>query len=1024
MRTIFKSYKVGLWLLAGLLIGLFSGCATQTRRGPEKPAYDYARMDKLTRKAHVKVEMFLSNCKTLKQPVPAPRQTRIDSLKVNEKAKTIAIYFSKPFSFLPYREDNVAAIYRSLKKELGRKFRRYQIGVYALQQPIEQLIPNFFRADTGMIDRARLPIALYDRPAPLVRNLSKPWQSVNGLWQRNIVLWHSHGWYYSNGIRRWEWQRPRLFQTVEDLLTLSFTQPYLIPMLEAAGANVLVPRERDLQPNMVIVDNDPLEPANPPAGYQEFATDTLQPWQTGAKAGFKNLPPPYPANFNLFSQGSHRTVRTDTVTSAGVRWQPTLPERGNYAVYVSYQNEPENVPDARYRVYHLGGETEFSVNQQIGGGTWIYLGTFQFPAGLQPEQCRVELVNQSAYPGRTVSADAVRFGGGMGDVQRNGLISGRPRYQEASRYYLQFAGMPDTLVYNLHDNQDDYKDDYRGRPEYVNYLYGAPFGPNKNRQVRGLGIPIDLSLALHTDAGITSNDTTIGTLAIYSIEDADSQKVFPDGVSRLANRDLADLVQSQLTTDLRAKYDPAWNRRQLMESQYAEAVRPNVPSLLLELLSHQNMLDMQFALDPRFRFDAARAIYKGILKYLSFQNRQAYVVQPLPISHFQVTFSGTAQVSLKWRPTIDVLEPTARPVAYVVYTRIEDRAFDNGQIFTTNQATFSDLEVGKIYSFQVCALNSGGESQPSEILSVCWQGPTSELVLIVNGFDRIAGPARIHEPNFSGFLNFLDNGVPERQDINFTGEQFNFNPKSAFRLNDSPGHGASFADYETRTIVGNTFDYPRVHGQSLRAGGYAFVSASDEAIMEQQLDLTQFKIIDLILGEEKETSWPKTYGDSLLGKQFKTFPEKMQQQIQAFCAGGGNLLVSGAYVGSDLCANKPANHPDVVFAKKVLKFNWITDHAARTGQVYASANDFQLVEMPLGFNTELGAATYAVEAPDAIQNVEDSRTVLRYVENQFGAATAFKKDYRVVVLAFPFESILSQSGRDQLMQAILNFFKK
>ena len=43
---------------------------------------------------------------------------------------------------------------------------------------------------------------------------------------------------------------------MEDIGPLAFTVPYLVPMLENAGANVFLARERDFQTNEVIVDND------------------------------------------------------------------------------------------------------------------------------------------------------------------------------------------------------------------------------------------------------------------------------------------------------------------------------------------------------------------------------------------------------------------------------------------------------------------------------------------------------------------------------------------------------------------------------------------------------------------------------------------------------------------------------------------------------------------------------------------------------------------------------------------------
>ena len=54
-------------------------------------------------------------------------------------------------------------------------------------------------------------------------------------------------------------------------------------------------------------------------------------------------------------------------------WCPVVPEDGDYAVYVSYRTFPNSVDDARYIVRHQGIDTPFTVNQQMGGGTWVYL---------------------------------------------------------------------------------------------------------------------------------------------------------------------------------------------------------------------------------------------------------------------------------------------------------------------------------------------------------------------------------------------------------------------------------------------------------------------------------------------------------------------------------------------------------------------------------------------------------------------------------------------------------------------------
>ncbi|MCC6398591.1 MAG: xanthan lyase [Bacteroidetes bacterium] len=949
-------------------------------------------------------------------PFPVPPASKLDSVRVNDTTRTVIVTLSKEFAGQPFRTETVDRIMAGVHTHFGDAYPGYRFEVRTLRTPIQELVPNYYRRAPIKIDTARIPKARIPAADPVVVNTSRPVYPSRGLENKNVLLWHSHGWYYNNAERRWEWQRPRLFQSVEDLGPLSYTLPYLIPMLENAGARVHLPRERDVQTHEVILDNDTAV-----AGYVELAHDRRNGWTTDAP-GFRPAPS-YPANVNPFLLGSSRWTITDLQGRNEIRWTPDIPETGSYSVSIAYPSTDSSTQDARYTVHHTGGQTSFRVNQRVGGSTWHYLGTFVFRKGSSPDSGSLRLTSASSIPGLRISADAVRFGGGMGIVERGGSVSERPRFVEGARYYLQFAGMPDTLVYNLNGDTNDYKDDYQSRAEFGNYLAGAPRGPNKNREIKGLGIPIDVSLAFHTDAGISRNDTTIGTLLIYSVEGYDSALVFPDGVSRLANRDFADIMQTQIVEDIRLLHDPAWQRRDLRNADYSEAVRPNFPGVLLELLSHQNFLDMRFMLDPQFRFDVARAIYKSMLRFLSVPNRPDYTVQPLPITGFAAEFASSGEVRLRWNPTVDPLEPTAAPDRYIVYTRVENGGFDNGRLFESTECLLPPPPPGVITSYYVSAVNDGGQSMPSEVLSVCRMPGDSSPVLIVNGFDRISAPAIVESPAFSGFMNVTDAGVPDRIDFNFTGIQHDFLPASPFRSNDSPGFGASFADDETRLVAGNTFDYPAVHGAALRGLGRSFVSCSDEAIMDSTVILGEYRVVDLILGEERATRHVRPELDSLHGVRFVAFPEEMRRVLNGFTANGGRLLVSGSHIGSDLWSTLPADSSGMRFAVETLKCTWVTGHASRTGRVLASDTSILPAGTTIQFSTSVNDSIYAVESPEALRPVQGGKTLLRYAENSFSAGIGYKGTSNIVVLGFPFETILGASQRQALMRGILRYLE-
>lgn len=931
---------------------------------------------------------------------------KLDKILISDKSKTIRFYFNKNIGYIPFRPENVRNLKDDFRNFYGKKFSKYKVFIYADKYEIETLIPNFYRKEKSKIDKNRISLRAKTN-IPFIKNEAKDFQITNGLLARNILLWPSHGWYYNNVEKRWMWQRARLFQTVEDLGTSAFTEPFLVPMLENAGANVFIPRERDFQKNEIIIDND----SNSSPNYVEVSNSKDNIWKT-ENIGFALRDSILRNGDNPFIMGTSRFIKSNSVEDAFIKWIPEIKETGEYAVYISYRSSQNNVSDAKYIVKHSGGETSFSVNQKMGGGTWIYLGKFHFVEGEKVNQY-VKLSNASKEKNKIVSADAVRFGGGFGIIEREGQLSGRLKFMEGSRYWLQFAGMPDTLVYNLNKGTDDYKDDYQSRAEYGNYLYGKPFGPSNFKDAEGLKIPIDVSLAFHTDAGITRNDTVIGTLMIFSSEGFDSSENYPNGKSRLANRDLADIVQTQIVDDLKALYDSTWTRRFLWDSKYSEAARPNFPSMLLELLSHQNFLDMKFHLDPRFRFDASRSIYKGILKFLSFQFGEDYVVQPLPVTHFSAELNGN-QVKLRWLPQEDKLEPTATAEKYIVYSRINDNGFDNGVLVNKNEYEL-EIEKDKIYSFKVTALNKGGESFPSEILSVGLNSKNSETMLIVNAFDRIAPPATIESDSVIGFANFIDEGVPYKYDLSYTGEQYNFNPYSQWETDDKPGHGASTSDFETTIIAGNSFDYPFIHGKALFENGFSFCSVSDESVWDGFVSLKKYKFIDLILGEEKKTSPPKP--SNVKQVEFQSFPTKLKEKLTDYLNKGGNLFLSGSYIGSDLYSDEDGK----LFANDILRYNFIATHASKTGNLHSVNKGFAIDELKIEYNAEYDEKIYKVEAPDEIGPINGSEVLLRFSENEFSSMIGYKDKYGVVAFTVPFETIISERERAQLMKAILNY---
>lgn len=918
-------------------------------------------------------------------PAMHTSRSTFSAISVKDSTKTVVVTANGGFKEQYFDKTLVEKIQRDVKALLPDELKDYTVEVVTDDRRISDLVPNAWRAE-GEKDPSRRwtqETLASQREAAWVRNVSRPYEASQGLEGAHLALWQSHGRYYDGAKRRWKWQRPNLFCTCEDLLSQTFVVPYLIPMLENAGAVVFTPRERDWQSGEAIVDNDRPQQQG---SYTEGTLDaTAFRWETAPRPGFAHLKQLYQPTDSPFCDGSARMVRA--VPSARhasyAQWVPQIPKRGRYAVYVSYQTVEGSVSDAHYTVRHAGGETQFRVNQRMGGGTWVYLGTFLFDEG-QNADGSVMLTNESDEAGGVVTADAVRFGGGMGNILRGmdgnfgGTTSGLPRWAEAARYWTQWAGMPDSVC-DYYALASDYKSDILSRPITANELAGgSAFAPHR----AGRGVPFELAMAFHTDAGISTADNYVGSLSICTTQA--NGGLTDAGVDRYTSRDLASMCLAGLSHDL-TKY--RWHVRKLWNRNYGETRVPLIPSAIVEMLSHQNFADMERAFDPQFRFDLSRSLYKSITRYVADMHGRECVIQPLPVADLDLRLEPQYErVRLTWSPVDDPLEPSARPTAYVVYTRLEQGGWDNGTVVREPAFTMH-IDADRIYSFRVCALNAGGQSFPSETLSACQSSKDEGAVLIVNAFTRLSGPATINTASLQGFDLDLDPGVPYGAFAGFCGRQTGFDRARAGSEADD-GLGASGSELEGQVVMGNTFDYPLLHGQGVRlTHRHSFTSCSLAAFLKKSgKSLRDYAMIDLIGGVQKD------------------FPAKLWETLGDYSKAGGSLFVSGANLLKDGAVPASLLHTSlhgVVAAKGI-------------DSVRGSGTQFSIFR-------NLNAESYAVPQPEAIDPADGAFTMLVY-SNDLPAATAYAgKDNRVIAFGFPLESITDPAARSQMMGAVVNF---
>lgn len=698
-------------------------------------------------------------------------------------------------------------------------------------------------------------------------------QPLGALSDASIFLSPGHGWNYVTALSRWGTQRGNLHQYIEDMGTGEAVLQYLHQYLWNAGARIYTTRERDMNRNMVIVQHGT-------AGYQQTGT-----WTAEAMAGAY--------------EGSQRYASTVSgEASATARFTPNIPKAGNYAVYVWYRPSAAGTTaqDASITINHTGTSTRWIQNQNRDGRTWKYVGTYHFEEGSNPASGSVLINNLSSLTGQRVIAGAVRFGGGMGDVadEISGTTSGKPRWEESGRYNAGFMGKADWADSNTvsamprwaaweHESWED------GKSVYVSW---------------------------HTNAGGGTGTETFSHITPVA------------GSDQLRNR-----IHDQVIRDVRAAWNPTWADRGKKTANFGELNPTNnskMPAALVEVGFHDHVNDTKHLLDPEFRRQMARAVYKGIVQYyandVSGFTNSTYL--PEPPQRLRVRSNSNGTVTLAWDTPLSSSGTTGiyghAATGYRVYRSKNGRGFDHGVAVTGTTTTLGGFTPGEVVYFRVSANNAGGESFPTAVLAA---RPTSasSRILVVNGFDRN-----------DRFMNTLEK-----------------DPHSTTPLQRG---------YVDRL---NTFNYIIPHAKALQA--YAklvgFDSAEASAVESGAIALTSYDAVIWMAGLQAHVNDIGT-------RPTPAFTSTLRSRLDQYRAAGGQLFISGAEVAWD--ANREGQTP---WLEANLKARLVARGAAANSAAGRSAS---IMSGWAGRFDDGGGDGYRVEFPDVIAPVTGAVSAMRY----------------------------------------------
>ena len=766
-----------------------------------------------------------------------------------------------------------------------------------------------------------------------------------------------HGWNWNGSS--WGLDRPVLLGMNEDYGNVDQMTLFAHYCFNA-GATVVPMRPIGNQTNEVVLDND--DPGVVFAGT----------WGNSSSTIFFGSPGDLPYRFAT-------VAGTETATAT---YTPVIPHVGLYPVYTWVRHGSDRT-NQLYRINHTGGQALVRVPHFLVGNGWVYLGTYHFNAGSNTASGAVIISNQGDVPSsgsRVVIADAIRFGNGMGDVDRGGGISTYPREEEASRYWIQRAVSQGQST-GIYDQAGDDGSDNVGAPIRMAREMNRSAGGNRFTRVY---------VSFHSNAG---GGSARGVIGLYNNTNLFPNTATPNQVE-LAWR-LAKEVNDDLVAIGSPPLEVAWSNRSTSNSlifarsdfAFGEinntTLTNQMDATILEVAFHDNESDALLLRDPKVRNWIARSTYQGLLRYFNQFDAAPLEFLPEPPGNVRA-LARTNGIEVIWNAPVAQADSGA-PTGYVVYRSTNGSGFGNpvGVLAPVTILLFTNLLANVDYYFRVTATNAGGESMPSEVVG-CRRAadPGAPRVLYVSAFDRFDRALNLRQTPAAG----------------------NYRP---------PGHNGNTGTMD-RVLPArvNSFDYVVPHGKAIAASGWAFDSCQNETVTFGQVALTHYPVVIWACGNESTAD--------------ETFSASEQLIVSNYLANFGALFVSGSEIAWDLDRNSGPTAADRAFLNNVLRarLNGNTNDSsgsytvnAATGGIFAGRGS--------GIFDDGTRGIYWVGFPDVLVTNAGSRPALNYSGVTWGAAAVqydgAQGGGKVVYFGFPFESLTNTTRQTEYMADILNF---